>query len=451
MKHSFWYHSQFKRHIMHMIRLFGNFQVQTGTDTSGNPELRRVPCKWARMGRDVAMFLRDGSENKLLSAPGIAIDIEQVEMPRDRARNSTEIDELQVFERYYDESAVAYTQNLGNTYRVKRVPPAPVNITFRVYFWTTIQDHKFQLLEQIYPIFHQPVQMQISDSELDPCSKFDLELTSVNYSSRSTPAGTDDQMDIMDMTFLMRTWLMFPAKIDVLKTIHQINANLMTVGSSDLDEEMFNWGIQDINRIIVTPGQHWIEVRDDLSIRLLGSNGSEINDDTSWRSLIENYGPYRENITQIRLRPLVQDPTDNSRDIVGTVILHSSDPTLLNFSMNYDTLPSTTLPAVNGVIDPYDVQPGNGLPLAAAGQRYIVLSEIGDSISFPMTTAAEPNDIVQFDGSVWNVVFDASVETSEQVVGSVTTQNRYVFQNGEWFDPVRGKFSPGWFKLVIQD
>ena len=70
-----------------------------------------------------------------------------------------------------------------------------------------------------------------------------------------------------------------------------------------------------------------------------------------------------------------------------------------------------------------DKAPGEGIDSALEGQRYLLTADTGDSNNTENPSAwigpggalvAKKNDIIEFDGWKWNVVFDSSELTDVQ-------------------------------------
>ena len=75
----FFYDAQIRRYITQLIRMLSNFQVQDG---HGNE--KQVPVMYGDLTRQVANILRDNSENKIPTAPRMAVYVTGLEMDRDR-------------------------------------------------------------------------------------------------------------------------------------------------------------------------------------------------------------------------------------------------------------------------------------------------------------------------------------------------------------------------------
>jgi len=156
----------------------------------------------------------------------------------------------------------------------------------------------------------------------------------------------------------------------------------------------------------------------------------------------------------------LDNPYDDSI-IVGTVAYHPSDDRFLLFTVDEDTIPTNTLSAINAIVDPLRKGPGAGLPAAATGQRYLFIEATGtnndgnaeawrgneEEVGTPLV--AQANDIVEYDGTRWNVVFDSSNLSNIQYVTNITTGIQYRWAAGQWLKSYEGVYPGGEWSLVL--
>jgi hypothetical protein len=93
------------------------------------------------------------------------------------------------------------------------------------------------------------------------------------------------------------------------------------------------------------------------------------------------------------------------------------------------------------------------------GQRYIILNSIGDTDNTDGPDAwkdsvgndfyASANDIIQYDGVRWNVVFDSSTETGVHYVTNTTTGIQYRWTGSNWVKSWEGEYQAGEWSIVI--
>ena len=93
------YDGQIRKYLVQLMRLFSNFSYATGDGTK-----TQVPVLYGDLTRQVSSILRDNSENKIPSAPRMAIYITGLEMDRDRTSDASYVNKRHVRERAPDGS-----------------------------------------------------------------------------------------------------------------------------------------------------------------------------------------------------------------------------------------------------------------------------------------------------------------------------------------------------------
>ena len=171
-------------------------------------------------------------------------------------------------------------------------------------------------------------------------------------------------------------------------------------------------------------------------------------DDVSWAALINQYGEMQPGISQIRLE------TGGSAEIVGTIAFHPSDPYKLLFTIQSDTIPTNDLPAVDKIINPLRSAPDAGLATAATGQRYLILNAIGDADNTDGPDAwgdlvAGANDVIEYTGNKWEVMFDSSNESGVHYLTNSNTNLQYKYTGNEWVKSYEGEYRAGDWSIVI--
>lgn len=449
----YWYDQQIRRYILQFIRLFDSFQIKTGTkSTSDSESYIRVPVRYADMSRMVAHILRHSSENVMNSAPFISAYITNLQIARDRLQEPRLIDKVQVAERKYDNTNQEYIAEIGNTYTVERHMPVPYNLNMAVDIWCSNTDQKMQLLEQILVLFNPAIELQANDNPLDWTNITNVELIDIVWSSRAVPQGVDTQLDIATLTFSMPIWLNPPAKVKKQSIIKQIIARVNNTDSiDDLDYDprfidFFENFSGQIGTIVVTPENAQISVVGN-NVTLLGAYGK--NDDEKWKEYLEGFGELQPGISKLILRQSA-DVEDSSNDVFGTLAFHPTNDNQLVFTLDSASLPSNTLTAVDKIIDPENVYPGNTLPAAVTGQRYLLVNPIPlGNKSFSSTFTAEANDIIEYNGTSWTVSFDSSEVSATQYVTNSNTGTQYRWTGSEWIDSYQGQYKNGFWKLEL--
>jgi hypothetical protein len=136
------------------------------------------------------------------------------------------------------------------------------------------------------------------------------------------------------------------------------------------------------------------------------------------------------------------------------VAFHPSDPHKLLFTVQSDTIPTNDLSAVTKIINPLRNAPDAGLAAAATGQRYLILNAIGDADNTDGPDAwgslvAEANDIIEYNGTDWQVAFDSSSEQGVHYLTNSNTSIQYKYTGSEWVKSYEGEYRAGDWSLVI--
>jgi len=464
---NFFYDKQIRRYISQIVSIFSYFEVEFGEDNDGNTVYRRVPVKYATSEKMTSSILKNNSENTMLSVPVISVYVTGLEYQRDRIQDPSFVDKLNIRQKRYDSETESYSTDPGNAFTVERHMPVPYSLQYSVDIWTSNTEQKLQLLEQILVLFNPDFEIQSTDNYIDWTSLSYMNLENVNYSSRSVPLGSEEQLDIATLSFSSPIWISPPAKLKKLGVIESIITSLYN-SQGNLSEDILEASNRMGNRLYTTPtGNNLLLLNGQATIYPSGgvSGGDTLNSlpnntsNTKWEPHISTFGELKNGITQLRLR---KDNPDTLSEIIGTVSYHPSDPTVLLFTVDQDTIPSNTLPAINAIIDPTRSGPGiNGLPDAVAGQRYLLLNNInggkeGDD-SFDGADAwknagidlvANTYDIIQYTGNEWMVSWKSTTDKQEFVT-NLTTGIQYKWNGTDWVKSWEGEYPEGTWSLVF--
>jgi hypothetical protein len=176
----------------------------------------------------------------------------------------------------------------------------------------------------------------------------------------------------------------------------------------------------------------------------------------SWHNLVNVYGELVDGISQIRLMS-----SDEVTEIVGTVSYHPTDDSMLIFNADIDTYPANSLNPIDAIIDP---RKNTAVALAQGavnGTRYLILNAIGSSANSALDgpgawrgsdnadLIASANDIIEFNGTHWTVVFDSSAATVLQYVSNLNTGTQYKWNLNQWVKSFEGEYKNGLWTLVL--
>jgi len=442
----YWYDEQIKRYLLQLIRIFSNFKVKENTKHGVN--YNRVPARYGDSSRMVASILRNNSENVINSAPFIAVTIQSLQPARDRTHEPFLVDTNQVAERHFNEDSGTYTSEQGNLYTTQRYMPVPYNLTIQVDIWTTNTDTKLQIMEQVLVLFNPSIQLQSNSNPLDWTSVFEVELTDINWSSRSIPAGVDEQLDIATLSFAVPIWISPPAKVKKQTIIQQIIADVHSVKDIaslgfDPDIHDFFGAIQDTAEIVITPGDFFLQIDGANAVLLDSADNGQ-----SWNDLIEMQGTLS---STSKLKINISNDSDNELNMLtGTITENPLDSSKLIFNLDTDTLPTNNLNPLNKIINPRSNYPGDGtLDVATLGQRYLITEDL-DADAWPnWGIDASENDILEYDGTKWIISFDASNRAGGDYILNNYTNKQFKWDGDSWISSYEGVYRPGFWRLVL--
>ena len=452
----FHYDHQIKRYLYQVIRVFSHFQWKTGKNEQGFEVYKTVPARMAPTSRQAEQALTQNSENRLNVAPLITVNITGMTYDRARIQDPGHVSKVNIRERDIDPTTGERTTTQGNSYTVERMMPAPYTMNVSVDIWTTNQDQKCQLFEQIVNVFNPSFEIQSTDNYIDWTSLTRMELMNFTWSSRSVPIGTDDPIDIMTFEFEVPVWISPPVRISRLGVIEKIIASIYD-DAGVINQDVISGNL--LSRTRVTPTGLGLLLLDGRA-KLLGPSESvtepntsldvadKYGEDIKWMVFIDTVGKLINGSSYIELE------LANGNLVVGKVSYDPLSSFELLFNVDTDTIPTNTLNPVNAVINPISKGPGSGLPSAASGQRYLLVDDIGDADNDDPSSAwgslvAKANDVIQFNGTNWVVSFDSSSNQTLQYLVNSLTNIQYKWDGESWTKSYQGVYAPGFWTLVL--
>lgn len=468
----FHYDAQIRRFLLQFTRMFSHYQVEYGKDDDGNLTYLTVPVRYGDPSRQAQHIIQQNSQSSILNVPIMSFHISGLEYARDRVQEPQFVGKVQVRQREYNSTSETYETTQGNAFTVERAMPSPYDLNISLDIWTSNTHQKLQLMEQILPLFNPSMEIQSTDNYLDWTSLSVVELNSTNWSSRTVPVGTDDPIDVATLEFTVPIWISLPARVTKMGVVHKIISSVFD------DNDIANFDPLNSDDILlgtrakITPhGYQLLYIGNQL--QLLQANDTEDVKNTSfdpittqvsnvsWKAVVEEYGVLEGGISQMRLNNEV-----TNTEIVGTIAYHPTDDNILLFTVDTDTLPSNTLPPVDAVVNPLKSGPGvltgtTLFPNAVTGQRYLLTESTGD-VNNPANSVADAwkgsnntqlianaNDIVEYNGSNWDVVFDASNSSEINYISNITTGLQYKWDGSQWLRSVEGVYPGGEWSLVL--
>jgi len=430
-----------------------NFAYKDGTG-----KLVQIPVMYGDPSRQSASVLKKNTENTVPSAPFMACYIKQVEYDQTRLQDPTFVSKVQVRERVFDEATGEYLTSQGQGYMVERIMPSPYKLTLSADLWTTNTDQKLQIFEQIAYLFNPSLELQTSNNYLDWTSLTVLQLKSNTWTSRQIPQGTEQNIDILNLVFETPIWITPPAKVKRLGIITKIIANAFidSPGTINLDYNNPNAVYPTLGdpifKTVVTPGNFELLVLNNTAGLMvndtsIGENLTAVTTNgISWHTLLDMYpGEFRAGLSQLRLN------TPAGNQIVAYINLDSTDDSKMILHFDIDTIPQSTL-LINAIINPETFKPINPIE----GTRYLILEQIralpaegpaawsNNTIFF-----ANANDIIEWTGTNWSVIFSAAQASPVTYITNLYTGIQYKWENNEWSKSFEGIYSKESWSLVL--
>ena len=172
-----------------------------------------------------------------------------------------------------------------------------------------------------------------------------------------------------------------------------------------------------------------------------------------WRLLmlygnLKTYSAYGATASQLRIKT-VNDIEQTSTDVVGWIDIDPADQNRIIWHTDPQSMPNTTLPAINAIVDPQQSGPGINLPVSASGQRYL-LTDTTPIGGIWGDIAARSNDIIEFNGTSWIVSWSASANLSgTQYILNNRSGIIYNWSSEYWAPLITSKCLPGYWTLSI--
>ncbi len=465
----FFYDGQVRRYVTQFMRIFIGFKYRLGDGTE-----KHVPVVYGDMSRQVSAIISGNSENTMASVPKIACWISGLELDTSRLGDASFVSKLNLRERAFDavDGARDYKNYQGGGYTVERLMPTPFKLSLKAEIWTTSTDQKLQLLEQILVLFNPSLEIQTTDNYIDWTSLSVIDITNINFSSRTIPQGTESEIDICSIDFTTPIYISPPAKVKKLGIVKTVIASVFAesgqvdelqdlvlsqdIASSQVRVTVDQFGVLLIKNKIT--GYYDLSILDvyeavlSMGLENPPAKGSATRID--WTKVLELHGGYTGTS-----RIFFQQPS--GYELVGTFSVNEADPTFLVIDLDLDTVPSNTLTAVTAIINPLKFNPiekFGSLNLIPTGTRYLMLEDVNslENTDGPdgwenlsgAPTIIKTNSIIEWDGTKWNVSFDPTVQTV-QYVTNLTSEIQYRWDGVQWLRSFEGEYAAGYWRFDL--
>jgi hypothetical protein len=504
----YFYDGQIRRYVTQFMRVFIGFKYKAGD------EERQVPVMYGDMSRQVAAIIKENSENKMSTVPKIACYISGLEMDTTRLSDASFVSKVHVRERRYTDAngTVEYQNVQGGNYTVERLMPTPFKMSMKADIWTSSTDQKLQLLEQILVLFNPSLEIQTTDNYLDWTSLSVIDLTTLNFSSRSIPAGAESEIDICTLEFSMPVWITPPAKVKKLGIVQSVISNVF-MDSGDiinLEELVYNrrtggFGtttnryrvlLFKSNTGTINDNQYEVTlVNPDAAVLALGLDQKSIKtgEPVDWNAILEVQGGYKPGSRMYFKKP-------GGGEIIGTsFVISPLDPSIIIVSLDVETFPANndivsgieSRGTVDAIIDPYKYNPietYGGYQNIPVGLRFLMLDDVNNSENRggfnqllngnPADSSRDPyrgpqawrlpsnsdsswtnqdgtdpiikaNSIIEWNGLEWETIWDPETGTAGHVLQNIRTGIKYRWDGEQWLKAFEGEYGPGEWNFIL--
>jgi len=277
----------------------------------------------------------------------------------------------------------------------------------------------------------------------------------------------------MTMSFDTPIWITPPAKVKKLGVITKIISNIFASSAQGTIANVYDQaGAADVfsnispdTTVTITPGNYDLLVLNDTA-RLIHRNGAGENIDitspkntASWLKILDLYpGKFRASLSELRFSQ------SDGNEVIAYMSLDPSDEFIMRLNINRDTIPSNTIIAgrgtVDAVINPDTFNPG----AVATNTRYLILEDINITEMFTDPTydgpdawknangsdfQAHANDIIQWNGTAWSIVFNSASTTTTTYITNSYTGTQYKWSEGSWSKSYEGVYEAKLWRLVL--
>jgi hypothetical protein len=382
--------------------------------------------------------------------------------------------------------------------------PTPFKLAMKVDIWSANTEQKLQIMEQILVLFNPSLELQTTDNYIDWTSLSVLDLTNINWSSRTVPVGVDTPIEIATLTVETPIWISPPVKVKHLGVITKIVTSLW--GSTDTSPTGYIEGLGEdlagssgtpsysdlLAREIVTITDYTLQVYNNTSgvgqaILLTPNEGYIPREPTleipvrqgvpiNWQEVLNRYpGKFTAGSSRIYLTQtngtevsgsvaLPVDATGSVTDSVVMLVNWDRDTLVTNtgidstgkldFEAGYNAAGSyrpNSPGTFDAIINPLTFNPGT----ATAGNRYLIIEDIGAVSNTNYSAAwgnvvAKANDIIEYTGTSWKLIFSHTQHSSTMVwQTNIYTGVQYLWNGVSWVKSFEGEYQPGSWRLEL--
>jgi hypothetical protein len=148
-------------------------------------------------------------------------------------------------------------------------------------------------------------------------------------------------------------------------------------------------------------------------------------------------------------------------EVVAYITLDPNDERRMLLNIDNDTVPTNTIIAgvtargtIDAIVNPETFNPGT----PTAGKRYLILEDINSNpITGPEAWlqgngsgfTAVANDIIEWDGSQWNVIFSSAEVSEVTYITNSYTNIQYKWDSQSWSKSYEGIYVNELWRLIL--
>lgn len=450
----YFYDKQIRRYLLQVSRIFSGYQVRDGyTTVNGQKAMKfkTVPVAHANINRLSASYLSDNSENVLVHSPAMAFYISDLQ-PLVEFRNMQHTTTTTRFTEKERGQNGEYINVPGKKYDVSQVAPTPFDMKITLDIWTSSMEQKLEIIEQILVYFNPGFEFRVNSSRFDIAQTSNIELESIQWSSRGVPIGSGTELEFSTLVFrVFPVYISAPAKITRQNIIKNIAVNSTTTNElSSIDEIFAN---SPTHNIYVTPDGYNLNISKEYidSEKIQIARLTTLDSDTfhSWNDMFKMYGVDNSESCLIRIRQ-TDDIEDDNYDVYAKVTINKDDDTIALLEYDIDTFKPNTLAPINYIIS------GNNTNIdlynSEVGVRILVASDMDSSINNVWDIDVVANSIIEKTDNGWVIVFNTTTAETDQYVIHTKNGEQYKFAANSkiWFPTMVGEYREGFWSFDIQ-
>ena len=315
------------------------------------------------------------------------------------------------------------------------------------------------------------MEIQTSNNYVDWTSLSVVELTGMTFSSRSIPAGLENDIDIATLNFTTPVWLTTPAKVKKLGVITKIITSIFTEPSGSIEAGDFAHSDEIDYFSGTTPASVNVTTLGNLSLLVLNNTAkllppsSDGTKFTNWMAILEAYpGKFTANLSQIRMTKA------DGNEMIAYISLNPTDDFAMAMSIDSDSVDFDTqlisagypngYGRIDAIINPQTYNPAT----TTVGTRYLILEDINAVPEFGNGDYSGPiawkdangddhqyysNNIIEWDGTQWQTIFSSQTTTDATYITNSYTGVQYKWDGESWMKNFEGIYDPGKWRLIL--